>query len=301
MSHFCVLVIGDKVDDQLRPYHEFECTGVNDEYVQEIDNTEEARKDYEKHGDKEMSFLDWVKDYYGSEVLAAGLNPDLEDTHKYWYVRLTADGEVDKVIRRTNPNAKWDWWVIGGRWTGFLKLRAGANGATGKPGVMTEPAKPRYADIAAKQDVDFDGMRNEAAADAAERYDRIRSVIDPHLEGFITWEKMRDEVHAGDIETARSAYHAQALMRALSNAHIHLWDGPDEFLMARDAYIQAARDNALSPYAIVRDGQWLARGKMGWFGFSDDHVDQEAWNREVYKLLESLPNETPLTVVDCHI
>ena len=22
--------------------------------------------------------------------------------------------------RNTNPNAKWDWWVIGGRWNGLL-------------------------------------------------------------------------------------------------------------------------------------------------------------------------------------
>ena len=47
MSHFTVLVIGDKVEEQLAPYHEFECTGYNDEYVQDIDITEEAKKEYE--------------------------------------------------------------------------------------------------------------------------------------------------------------------------------------------------------------------------------------------------------------
>ena len=25
----------------------------------------------------------------------------------------------------SNPNAKWDWWVIGGRWSNFLKLKSG--------------------------------------------------------------------------------------------------------------------------------------------------------------------------------
>ena len=48
MSHFTVMVIGDNVDEQMAPYHEFECTGDDNEYVQDIDRTEEARKEYEK-------------------------------------------------------------------------------------------------------------------------------------------------------------------------------------------------------------------------------------------------------------
>ena len=43
MSHFSVLVIGPNVDKQLAPYHEFECTGVNDEFIQEVDLTSDFR------------------------------------------------------------------------------------------------------------------------------------------------------------------------------------------------------------------------------------------------------------------
>ena len=46
MSHFSVLVIGENVDEQLAPYHEFECTGEDNQYVQPIDRTEEARAKY---------------------------------------------------------------------------------------------------------------------------------------------------------------------------------------------------------------------------------------------------------------
>jgi hypothetical protein len=35
MSHFTVMVIGDNVDEQMAPYHEFECTGDDNEYVQD--------------------------------------------------------------------------------------------------------------------------------------------------------------------------------------------------------------------------------------------------------------------------
>ena len=27
-----------------------------------------------------------------------------------------------------NPNAKWDYWTIGGRWKGFLKAKDGQKG-----------------------------------------------------------------------------------------------------------------------------------------------------------------------------
>lgn len=46
MSHFACIVIGDDIEKQLQPYHEFECTGTDDEYVQEIDDTENTRKYY---------------------------------------------------------------------------------------------------------------------------------------------------------------------------------------------------------------------------------------------------------------
>ena len=37
MSHFSVMVIGGNVEEQLQPYHEFECTGINDQYVVDVD------------------------------------------------------------------------------------------------------------------------------------------------------------------------------------------------------------------------------------------------------------------------
>src|SRR5512147_421756 len=53
MSHFSVLVVTDRKPSHadlaaiLRPWHEFECTGVADQYVIDKDITEEARAEYE--------------------------------------------------------------------------------------------------------------------------------------------------------------------------------------------------------------------------------------------------------------
>lgn len=67
MSHFICLVVtpdGDH-DGALAPYHEFESTGVNDEYVQEVDETASARESYEKHGEDGQIFAAFTSDWYG--------------------------------------------------------------------------------------------------------------------------------------------------------------------------------------------------------------------------------------------
>lgn len=47
MSHFTVMVVGDDPEYQLAPFHKFECTGQDDEFVQNIDRLDEARVEFE--------------------------------------------------------------------------------------------------------------------------------------------------------------------------------------------------------------------------------------------------------------
>lgn len=130
MSHFTVLVIVEDVEAQLQPFHEFECTGENDQYVQDLDITEIARANFEN--ETGIGFREFVDDYYRYKAVKFGEEPDKEDVHKYGYVLLDESGEVSKVFERTNPNCKWDWYVIGGRWQGFLKLKEGRTGEVGE-------------------------------------------------------------------------------------------------------------------------------------------------------------------------
>ena len=62
MSHFTVTTIGN-VDEQLAPFHEFECTGQNDEFVLDLDKTKEYHDDYMKE-DRKETFLQFLDDYY---------------------------------------------------------------------------------------------------------------------------------------------------------------------------------------------------------------------------------------------
>lgn len=281
MSHFSVLVIGENVEQQLQPYHEFECTGENDQYVQNIDITNELQA---RINDGES--LDEALGYYGLEdrIIANEADAKIEGdkAEHMWGYAVVQDGNLIKAVNRTNPNRKWDWWVVGGRWSGFLTLKSG-----------------RKVDEARKGDIDFEAMRNAAGAEAAAKWDKANAARNGGT--WDTWEHVRDVLHAGNIDAARQAYHAQPAKDAVAKALDHPWNGVDEYLKPRDQYIQQARDRATVLYGVVKDGQWLAKGEMGWFGMSSDDVSQDEWNRKVNEMLDALPDDTLITVVDCHI
>jgi hypothetical protein len=394
MSHFSVLVIGANPEAQLAPYHEFECTGHDDEFVQNIDITEEARADFEAgkatryrdpegnlhdpyqdrfyrdptaDEEKQMgklagtggngrlswtsrdwndgrghrakvhflpdgweevqvpraeveSFRDYVADYYGMEVLKPGQEPDLAKTHKFGWVRVDAAGSAYEVIDRTNPRKKWDWYLIGGRWTGFFQLKTGHAGEVGRPGVMTPPAGAGRADQAFKGSIDFAAMRDEKGNAAGAEWDVIHTTLDaagaPHT--WDSWKTVRERTEIERetlllpegktwVDVARDRYHDQPSVVAIKaikdvdGKPRFWWDMPDAAACSREAYIQAARNRACSTFAVVKDGQWYERGEMGWWGVVHDEKDQDEWNHRFNDLLDSVGDETLLTVVDCHI
>ena len=291
MSHFTVLVIGPDHEKQLQPFHEFECTGTNDEFVQDVDVTAECRE----HG----------IDYHGLEdqTVRSDAEIDRDGEHKYGYAIVDAEGSLVKAVKRTNPNKKWDWYQIGGRWSGFLKLKPGAKGSVGEDGLMgSHFAKgDDRADQAHKRDIDFSGMRDDAGNKAGALWDKAHAVIAGRT--WQTWEAARD-AHPGNIEQARASYHAQAAVsetRAALDGDLGIFSGVDQFLVSREQYVQEARDKACAPFAVVYRGEWSEKGRMGWFACVSDEKPQGDWNRLVNDLIDGLPDDTMLTVVDCHI
>lgn len=114
MSHFAVLVIGENPEKQLAPYHEFECTGLNDQYVQSVDETEEFKAQMaEVISEKNMTekqALEDTMDYYGiddSRIVEDETQVDFNGEHMYGYVVMGPNG-LEKYVNRTNPNKKWD-------------------------------------------------------------------------------------------------------------------------------------------------------------------------------------------------
>lgn len=359
MSHFSVMVIGPNVDAQLAPYHEFECTGHDDQYVVHVDRTEEARHSYatstttrlrsptgvlhsyfnpegewrsefselepeaptwDKNRRRRkipegwteveipkrevMSFKEFIECEYGFKPLAHGEQPDLKEEHKYGHVLLDANGEAIAAIDRTNPNKKWDWYSIGGRWQGFLHLKQGAAGIElGEPGAFgphddTDPL--RHTSQCLKRDIDFNSMREKSGAKAAELWEKAHRITDGAA--WRSWEEIVKESKE-DYKLARETYWAQGPVNALRETRDpeFVFDIDDSLAGPKDAFIAAARDRAISTFALVMDGRWTAKGEMGWFGCSTEETPHAEWNRRMNELLDSLPDDTLITIVDCHI
>ncbi|TAL45453.1 MAG: hypothetical protein EPN91_02245 [Salinibacterium sp.] len=71
--------------------------------------------------------------------------------------------------------------------------------------------------------------------------------------------------------------------------------------LTRDQVIARASERAVTCFAILHDGQWVERGKMGWWGAVSSPADPDAWQAQVNAAIQALPADSWLTVVDCHI
>jgi len=194
---------------------------------------------------------DFAKDYCGYQ----------EKNGKYGYM--------------SNENSKWDWYELGGRWTGFFKLKSGAKGKNGKPGLMTSPAKLGTTDQAFKKDIDFDAMYAEKLEDAIKTYEAFEKLYKENPQ------------------------------EALDKAYLDF--GVENTSGNRDNFIPETRERylskraSISTFAVVKNGKWYEKGEMGWWACVSNEKDQKGWNQEFKKLLDEIPEDTMLSLYDCHI
>jgi hypothetical protein len=205
MSHFSVLVIGPNVVQQLAPYHEFECTGDDNEYVIDVDVTEQIRADFAKYSEENESFADWYEGWSGHQCIlqndAALTTVDgVPEEMEFGYAIIDADGNLVKAINHTNPNAQWDWYQVGGRWSNWLRLKppVAANAHLEVLGSIgygerswtnkDEPSNGDHCDYAPKGLIDFEWMRNETGEKAGKEWDLVNKVTEGN--GWTPWKNV---------------------------------------------------------------------------------------------------------------
>lgn len=376
MSHFTVLVVGDDHEYQLAPFHEFECTGVDDEFVQNLDRLAEAREEFggsseTRYRDPEgnlhdpyqdqfyrdptpeetekigpmtgtggghglswtskdwgdgmgyrakvhflpagweevkvasgevTSFAEWIEGWYGWTRIDGDAEPDLEGEHKYGWVRVK-DGEVVEAIDRTNPDKKWDWYQVGGRWSGHFLLKPGCSGEHGQRSWMMrdEPKDPRRCDRARKGDIDIAGMRDEAGERAALRWEKMADARRDASAGnqWESWKEVTGRLGYG--QEARDLYNNQPAIVAMRKANDDPFASLDDYRCSRGDYIKRARNEAVMTFAFLKDRKWAERGEMGWWGAVSNEQDKDTWTQWFNEQIDALPDDTVLTCVDCHV
>lgn len=175
MSHFCVLVIGDNPEGQLAKYDEtlelpMHLVLTKEQIVKkERDRIEsykngmyaEYLEDPIKYKEKwpNESHLKYISEEFPKELewtdeqcYEAGIKDyrDYVEEGEKW-CEVHEDGSLWKT---TNDNAKWDWYQMGGRYRGHLKLKV--------------PRKaPLYDGWEFENDNDYDRLKKEGYCDQA--------------------------------------------------------------------------------------------------------------------------------------
>lgn len=174
------------------------------------------------------------------------------------------DGETTTY----NPNSKWDWYQIGGRWSGYFKLKPGTDGKKGEHRAkQLDPTIPDLpddvADIAKVKDINWEGM-NAAKLEKATK----------------NWSEYEAKIAAGEKVDP-------------------YWDYGIEKDDTKEQYIK--RKSSIATFAVVHNGEWYERGEMGWWGIVSNEKSTEEWETKFDSIIQSLDTEDEVTVVDCHI
>ena len=188
-----------------------------------------------------------------------------------------------------NPNAKWDWWQIGGRFPNRFLVPAGLQdcipSAKDDDGESAIPPEGyQYADAARKKDICWDVMRKIAVDTVEKRYQKcVRAFETKDLTDFGPLCRILDE--------GISAWGEMLYLKGETLDEYKARKGATDL----DRYM-------CHTYAFVdRNGDWTGSGDMGWFGISSNDKDERAWNDEIQKLMNEAKDDDFLAIVDCHI
>lgn len=240
------------------------------------------------------------------------------------YSWMRYDEEADKAYTWStyNPESKWDWYSIGGRWAGYFPVKQPFDSANsgelihGRPS-WTNRDQPREAwtvDGGPKGLLDLDALRDKKGAEAATRYDLYQSLVEG-LPEALPWSVYVDYAQAATgtrqerseaWDKAREDYRAQPRVAAVREHEEFRWSMADEikeFEASREFYIEKARNEAVPGFAMLTtEGAWVAPGEMGWFGMSSESEEDNAmFKAKANGYIDSLADDVLLIAVDLHI
>lgn len=370
MSHFTVMValppeevengVEGALAEALQPFHEYECTGIRDQYVRFVDQTDELTQEYQtghstkcavnKQTGEIVTYPATDKRFWRAATsdesskfnnekskptsfLADSVRLDLDGVHfkgselnrdkgEYENVQVFAFDEAEWEIRDvpytelhktlldyaksedgggyeeggdyhciqdgkfgefTNPDAKWDWWQIGGRWSGAYLLADGSR-----------------TDIARKGDIQFNKLIGEKLKAVMPVYDEFRKVIDENG-GMKSWSETLSSYGKENVDDAREFYHNQPARKALGELVSSPFHDLDQYLVEREVFEKRKQFEVVSAFAILHKGTWNQKGNMGYWGMVANEKSPESWEDSFMAIFDAIPDDYTLVNVDCHI
>lgn len=251
MSHYAVLVLHEEeqnIEDMLAPYNE------NLEVEPYLKYTIDEGLKYVK--EEYVPYNDYMKDYSDKQLIE-------------WLSKN--DGYIlrpDGFYTTYNPNSKWDWWQIGGRFSSKLVLTDEA--------VKTK--YPNYSDYSYTSSAPLSCIEWFHPLTEEEK-NKIRRKWEIYIYNYPLKEgEEKDKYFFYNSEYYKARY--------------------------KDVETDIKLQEMTRFYAIVTpDGMWHAPAQMGWFGCSLGKPDEELeWDLNFYNnFIKDADKNLIATVVDCHI
>jgi len=336
MSNFSVLVIGKNPEEQLAPYDE-----KNKKYIQFIDKTEEAVKDYKTKKIREF----WCSSYNESGM----------EITKEFYKKLSntkIGNEFDQDIKRLSLGS---YYKKNGCYRGYYYI----------PGIKKEikgyywfkvlsiietthpdknvcfEGKIRIKRIACPKQIPLKNKYRtfEEYAKKYEGYEEKNGRFGYYLNKNAKWNcanlggsysgyfklkpgMLRTQcfiIHSAKSGTADRAFKMNidfdAMYEEKLEEAINLYEELKKNSEKNEnksyhSYIEEKLDGrevfldkhaSISTFAVVKDGKWYEKGEMGWWKFVSNEKEPKDWNKEFKNLLDEIPDDTMLSIYDCQI
>jgi|694.fasta_scaffold00015_55 hypothetical protein len=295
MSHFAVLVIGDNVEEQLAKYDEsIEMPRYVKHTKEELIVEEKQSIEEYKNGTYAQYLADPVKYAenvnnenhlkYVSEEFPKKLEMNDEEIYqqaiKYYEEEyLGPDGEVYSTY---NPDSKWDWYEVGGRYAGRIAVKDGVE--------IDEPNFSWGWQEEDKEKVIAEGYKTDSAYVGDIDFSKMHRTEEDYNEALRYWELI--------VEGAKPKNEDE------TNQVKWNWYKPEYYTERyKDKETYAKCNSSFSMWAVVKDGVWYEKGQMGWWAMSNETHDEALdWEMNFYdRFIKDLPEDTLITVVDCHI
>ncbi len=247
-------------------------------------------------------------------------NKDVDETFEEYATNQGYALEDGCVGYKRNPNAKWDWFQVGGRWAGMLPLKNNvpSDGKKGEKSWGWKDENPyeevdgrEKADFAQIQEVDWKFLHHQAYANAAKAFKEYQEWVDS---GFpYSWDAHHraynlDCVTLLNLEEL-DAYREKRRQCETDEERESLGDEPERkfkyktFKNEEEFLAKCVANWAFSAYSVLDADGWHAPGEMGWFGCSSEETDDRLnWDENfMERFIENEDPETVIVMVDCHI
>lgn len=262
MSHYAVLVIHKEdqdIEELLAPYS----AKLKVEPYLKYKYDEAIKKAKEEYGYRHCSNKELFK-IFANDYRLIDINGDLYSTY--------------------NPNSKWDWYSIGGRFDGDLDLTD-----EGIEEAINYPNNPQwFKDMPREEQVEHVKWVNTAPLKYIKWFTPLSEKDKGELKRWWEINIDGDELKDGEEKDKYFFWNPEWLKRRYKDA--------DTYLRIKEMVTFFA--------VLTPDGEWHEPGQMGYFACAHcEPEDELKWDFEFYDrfIKPNLDSDLICTVVDCHI